>query len=91
MEIIGTQEGIKIKQTQIIEKILFKSGMQNCKGISTPMEVDLIIDEKENILHNIPYGELVGSLMYLATISRPDIAYTTGVLSRYIHCPNPLY
>ncbi|CAH0730530.1 unnamed protein product, partial [Brenthis ino] len=61
--------------------------MQDCKGISTPMEVGLNVDEKEEILTNIPYRELVRSLMYLATISRPDIAYATGFLSRYMHCP----
>lgn len=51
------------------------------------MEVGLNFDEKEEILTNIPYRELVGSLMYLATTSRPDIANATGFLSRYMHCP----
>lgn len=51
------------------------------------MEVGLNFDEKEEILTNIPYRELVGSLMYLATISRPDIVNATGFLSRYMHCP----
>lgn len=51
------------------------------------MEVGLNFDKKEEILTNIPYRELVGSLMYLAIISRPDIANATGFLSRYMHCP----
>lgn len=51
------------------------------------MEVGLNFDEKEEILTNIPYRELVGSLLYLATISRPDIVNATGFLSRYMHCP----
>jgi hypothetical protein len=34
-------------------------------------------------MENIPYINAVGSLMYLATMTRPDIAYTVGVLARF--------
>ena len=33
------------------------------------------------------YAELVGSLLYLSTTSRPDIAFAEGVLSRDMACP----
>ena len=32
-------------------------------------------------MENIPYINAIGSLMYLATMTRPDIAYTVGVLA----------
>jgi len=34
-------------------------------------------------MENIPYINAVGSLMYLATMTHPDIAYTVGVLARF--------
>jgi hypothetical protein len=38
-------------------------------------------------MKDIPYIHAVGSLMYLAVATRPDIAYTVGVLARFNHNP----
>src|SRR3954471_1409090 len=38
-------------------------------------------------MNNTPYLSAVGALMYLATTTHPDIAYTVGVLARFNHNP----
>lgn len=37
-----------------------------------------------NELYDVPYREAVGSLLFVASVSRPDIAYAVGVVSRYL-------
>jgi len=38
-------------------------------------------------MHSVPYLQAVGSLMYLATATRPDISYAVGVLARFSKNP----
>ena len=40
-------------------------------------------------MKNIPYLVAIGSLMYLATTTHPDIAFAVGVLRRFNHNPGP--
>lgn len=38
-------------------------------------------------MEKIPYQEAVGSLLYAAQVSRPDIQYAVNMVSRYNHNP----
>ena len=43
--------------------------------------------EDAAVMRSKPYAEAVGTLMYIAIATRPDIAYAVGVLSRFSSNP----
>ncbi|KAJ8736960.1 hypothetical protein PYW07_000231 [Mythimna separata] len=88
MEIQRREDTIIVKQTNMIEKIIQKFNMSDCKGMKTPMEINynLQISENEEVL-DVPYRELIGSLIYLTVTSRPDLTFAVSYLSRYLDRP----
>ncbi|CAI7839704.1 unnamed protein product [Closterium sp. NIES-54] len=58
---------------------LFPSGFKSVKG----PEEESVGEEERHCFHS-----LVGSLMYAAVNTRPDVAFVTGQLARVFQCPN---
>ena len=44
--------------------------------------------EEAEKLSKLPYLELIGSLLYLSTMTRPDIAYHMSILCSHMHDPS---
>ena len=88
---------ISLSQCQYIINILERFRMTECKPTLTPIEPGTPLtsemcpknDEEIKEMQKIPYLIAVGCLMYLATTTRPDIAYAVGVLGRFNHNPGP--
>ncbi|KAJ8709817.1 hypothetical protein PYW08_000038 [Mythimna loreyi] len=76
---------IFVDQKLFIEKLLSKFNMNNCKSAETPMEVNLKLEKSENLISKskYPYQQLIGSLMYLSVLTRPDISYCVSYLSQF--------
>lgn len=85
---------IYLSQKQYIKTVLERTGMTDCKPAWTPLphNAKLSTEDPSNnsTLHEIEiegktvsYPSVVGSLMYAMLATRPDIAFTVGVLGRY--------
>jgi len=72
-----------------IMNLLQAFGMDTCTPSKTAMASGFKLNKTgENLLpEGNRYAELVGSLLYLSTTTRPDIAFAVGVLSRFMSCP----
>lgn len=74
---------LTIDQSKYTASILEKFGMDQCHPRSIPMDSVLNLERCEIPKSELPYRELLGSLMYLMIGTRPDICYAIGKLSRY--------
>ena len=90
----GPTGPILLRQTTFLTKVLERFNMHKCKVSDTPMEPGLLntlmpakAGQKAHPDTVYWYGSAVGSLMYAAVMTRPDIAFALSVVNRY--CSNP--
>lgn len=65
--------------------------MDSCNATDTPASPEAKLEGSTNpgkMTKKYPYRELVGSLMYLAVGTRPDIAHTVSVLAQFNDKPS---
>lgn len=81
---------MSLSQEAYIEKLVHRFGLQDAKGIATPMEVrPTFLDEKSDEgSSDRPYRELIGGLLYLSQRTRPDIAFSVAKLAQFCTCNN---
>lgn len=85
---------LSLSQDAYVDKIIKRFGMEHCKPVATPMatgsEVHMVPHERQALAAEVElYQQMIGSQMYLATQTRPDLAYTMSALSRYLTNPSP--
>ena len=82
---------LSIFQYQYIINMLDRFGFGGCAPVQTSMEPGLQLStemcpktpEERAEMSKVPYINAVGALMYLATCTRPDIAYTVSKLAQF--------
>ncbi len=79
---------LSISQSQYISNLIQEHGLSNSKPVSTPLNPGTHLstsmcpqnEAEASEMCQYPYISVVGCLMYLAVTTRPDIAYSAGVL-----------
>ena len=85
---------LTIRQTSYIDRILARFGMTDCNPVTTPLDPNerlRIHDGPEDAQLRMQYQAIVGSLMYAALGSRPDIAHAVQQLSQFSSNPSPAH
>ena len=89
---------ITIDQEKYITDLLHEYGMSNCKPVSTPLDsayIKLLDCAKNDPSYISPikasYNEVVGKLMYAMVATRPDIAVSMSVVSKYLTRPEKIH
>lgn len=83
---------IQISQEAYAKKVIRKFGMEDAHPVSTPMENHRALDaDIEGKASAFPYREAVGSLIYLANGTRPDICFAVNFVSRYMERPTSVH
>lgn len=89
ISIIYKGNEVMLNQADFINRLLLKFNMYNCNPVSTPAESNFLkaLEEDTRGVVNKPYREIIGGLLYLANLTRFDIAYCVNYLSRRVNNP----
>jgi hypothetical protein len=82
---------LKLSQSQYIKKILDIFGMADSHPVKMPLNPNVALtNTPEGVQHKLPeYRAAIGSLMYTAIGTKPEIAYAVQKLSQYTSNPSP--
>ena len=86
---------ISLSQSSFIDTILSRFSMTEAKPYGSPMIPGAIYGKKDSPsspdeatrMQRTPYQQAIGSLMYAAVATRPDIAFAVSILSRFLNNP----
>lgn len=96
IEVVWRKDGsLMLRQEQFIKRVLEKFRMSDCKPVFTPLQPGVNLtkemcassEEDIQLMKDVPYRSAVGSLIYLVTATRPDIAAAVGAVSKYLENP----
>ena len=94
IQITFTDDRITLSHMTFIDKILNRFSMQDCKPVSIPINPNhqlKAIEADEQHTDTTAYQQIIGSLMYLATGTRPDLADTITHLSQFNAFPSNMH
>ena len=91
IQFLQTEGGIVMEQSVYLKNVLDKFDMSNAKPRSTPCELKpSVVNSSQSYETKTPrrYREIVGSLIYAMTCTRPDICWVVTKLSQHLDNPD---
>ncbi|MFZ4818323.1 MAG: reverse transcriptase domain-containing protein, partial [Limisphaerales bacterium] len=84
-----------VDQSTYARKVLEQFGMSDCNPLSSPLDPSATLSTAMSPqdaaaraeMAGVPYREAIGSLMYLACGTRPDLAAAVGIAARFMSNP----
>jgi histone deacetylase 1/2 len=94
IEVKKVRNGIVLTQHKYANDLLKKTGMVDCKPMSTPLSTSEKLSLHEGSLLGpddaTQYRSIVGALQYL-TLTRPDIAFPVNKVCQFLHAPTTVH
>ena len=90
MEYDEEKNTLWMHQRQYILTLLDKYGLSEVKPSTTPADISVKLVKDDGVsksVDQIIYQSMVGTLLYAATATRPDIAQAVGAVSKFNSCP----
>lgn len=84
------KDSIVMSQRKFLERILVKFKMEDCTPKATPCDLNankIKCEDSSEMVDPKLYREIVGSLIYVMTGTRPDLCYVISLLSQYMAKP----
>ena len=90
---------ISINQRAYIEGMAKKFGLTDTKPVQVPMLPGEILTKDQcpstppqlAAMQGVPYGEMIGHILWPVMISRPDALFMVGILAQFIQNPGPAH
>ncbi|XP_075479484.1 secreted RxLR effector protein 161-like [Primulina tabacum] len=84
MKIHKTSEEVVLSQSHYVDKILEKFNKDDSALARIPIDTSQHLSKNRGeSMSQLEYSRVIGSLMYLMSCTRPDIAYAVSKLSRF--------
>ena len=92
--VVRTSNSVRVSNPVKVKELLADYGIDSPRKVTTPMDPSFVITEMsveagktggsgKPLPEGNRYNELIGSLMYLANTTRPDLTLAVGLLSRF--------
>ena len=77
--------GVTLLQSHYVEKVMNRFGFSDCEPAPTPYDPSVLLRKNQRIARDqLRYSHIIGSLMYLASATRPNISFVVCKLSQFV-------